>query len=136
QIRIEIEHVRRVPEQDRTTQEYCCHDEQVFLLGLLPQMRTEGFFKRWTCKEACLKAIGTGLGTSLATFEVAIDRGDPITIVSVDGNKEIAKQWFVSSFVPEREYLGAIALRCSIAPEIQRFAFSAELGDSDSQSGM
>ena len=135
-IGIDIEHVRRVPEQDRITQEYFCHHEQVFLLGLPPQMRAEAFFKLWTWKEACLKAIGTGLGTSLATFEVAIDRGDSITIVSVDGNKEIAKQWFVSSFVPEREYLGAVALRCSIAPEIQRFAFWSELGDSDSQSGM
>lgn len=45
--------------------------ERNALLGLPPDVRTEGFFTYWARKEASLKATGEGLGGGLASVEVS-----------------------------------------------------------------
>jgi 4'-phosphopantetheinyl transferase len=46
--------------------------EYAALQALPPSDRTDVFYRCWTRKEAYLKALGTGLSTDLASFEVTL----------------------------------------------------------------
>ncbi|NJR40514.1 MAG: 4'-phosphopantetheinyl transferase superfamily protein [Leptolyngbyaceae cyanobacterium CSU_1_4] len=77
--------------------------QRFFLLSEIDVMRSlpetdqhSAFFKFWTQKEAYLKATGDGLGR-LESVEVALT--EPMGLVSVDGNPQIAAQWFVQEIV-------------------------------------
>ena len=45
-------------------------DEQAELNGLTGQARIRQFYRLWTCKEALIKALGTGFSTDISRFQV------------------------------------------------------------------
>ena len=47
------------------------------LLSLPSERQTEAFFRCWCLKEAYLKALGEGLSTPLASFDVSVSPGEP-----------------------------------------------------------
>lgn len=73
-----------------------------------PRMRHEAFFKLWTCKEAFLKAAGTGLSFDLNKVEVSARAGEPVRLVSIDGDSREASSW--SLILLETDYCYASAL--------------------------
>jgi 4'-phosphopantetheinyl transferase len=77
-------------------------------LGRLPaDLRTEGFFRCWTRKEAYIKARGDGLHVPLNSFSVSLSPDRSPGLSSVDESR-----WRIESFVPASEpgpgYAGAV----------------------------
>ena len=48
-------------------------DEQAELNGMTGQARIRQFYRLWTCKEALIKALGTGFSTDISRFQVPPD---------------------------------------------------------------
>ncbi len=52
------------------TQDHFSREEKALLSGMQEPERIATFFRAWTCKEACAKAIGVGLSLPLAHYDV------------------------------------------------------------------
>lgn len=65
--------------------------------------RPEGFFLAWTCKEAYVKARGSGLGIPFDSFEVTAGWGQSEELVSADRDR-----WMLRTFRPANGYAGAL----------------------------
>ncbi len=52
---------------------YFHEDEKALLEGLAPASRARAFYRLWTAKEACVKALGIGLGYPLHNVPVTLE---------------------------------------------------------------
>ncbi len=82
-------------------------------LAAMPLIERDGYaMKLWTCKEAVLKAAGTGLATKPSSIEVTFDHdgawGNVTTIANCDTPRQIAST--VHSFGPREGYFAALAV--------------------------
>ncbi len=68
-IGVDVERVRPIVRFLRIAQAFTDR-EQEFIASQLEAEQLRAFFACWTCKEACLKALGVGLGMSLQSFDV------------------------------------------------------------------
>jgi 4'-phosphopantetheinyl transferase len=102
QIGVDVEVLRHMPDVDAMAAAYFTPAEQRALEATPPEERDRAFLCCWTRKEACLKAMGTGLGgVDTRSFEAGLG-GDPrevrihrdhmqvrIELVSFDGGPGI-----------------------------------------------
>lgn len=70
---IDVEKIDRAKVDFSVAEKYFAPSEIAMLRRTPEPERPLWFFRLWTVKEAYLKAIGTGLGTSLDSFAVAFD---------------------------------------------------------------
>jgi len=68
------------------------------------------FYRSWTIKEACLKAMGWGLAEGLAAVETNPDPAAPPHTVRVRG-ANASVSWELAVLQPAREYAAAAALQ-------------------------
>jgi 4'-phosphopantetheinyl transferase len=71
---IDIESVGREIDFREIADAYFLHSERSHLEATPKAQRSEEFYRIWTAKEACLKAMGIGLAASLQSFEVRFRR--------------------------------------------------------------
>jgi 4'-phosphopantetheinyl transferase len=62
-----------MPDAAALAADYFTAAEQRALASLPPERRDRAFLVGWTRKEACLKAVGTGLGIDTRSFEAGLD---------------------------------------------------------------
>ncbi|CAM5765441.1 4'-phosphopantetheinyl transferase [Labrys miyagiensis] len=106
---VDIEHVRPM-EEDIARHIFSAPEQAQF--AALPQAdRNAALFKGWTCKEACLKALGTGLQTPPSHFEFDLSKGEPTSLLRVGGSALEAFSWQLSSFRVSGTCIGAVAAR-------------------------
>ena len=74
------------------------------LQTLPPDARAEGFFRRWTRKEAYLKATGMGLQIPLDSFSVSVLPGEPTQFLGGVGSC-----WHLAALQPREGYAAAVA---------------------------
>jgi 4'-phosphopantetheinyl transferase len=72
--------------------------------------QTAGFYRCWTCKEAFVKAKGTGLSANLESFDVAVDPDLPAELLANRDPLATTDRWFLSAFTPAPNYTAALAL--------------------------
>jgi 4'-phosphopantetheinyl transferase len=78
----------------------------------LPAARqSDALLESWTRKEACLKALGTGLQASPARFEFDLARSDDDALLRVGESTDEAAQWQVRTFLAPGPCKGAVAAR-------------------------
>ena len=120
-IGVDLECVRRLPDLDGLVKQ-CLSPSEKNCLGTLSLTEQLNYFYRcWTGKEACLKALGEGLTRHLDSIRLdwATAAGDGVAEV-LDGVDE-SRTWFVRSFSPFDGYLAAFA--CAHCPaSCQSFA--------------
>ena len=73
--------------------------------------QTAGFFRVWTCKEAWLKAVGTGLSLPLDQVSVAVALAEPPRVLAIRGDQGEARQWRLECLSPAAGYVAAVAVR-------------------------
>ena len=89
---------------------------EVALLQRMPAAdQPEWFFRLWTLKESYIKAIGTGLGTPLDSFEFAFD---PVRISFAGGGDDPGRWHFSMLPASDRHILSVAVDRPSDAIEI------------------
>src|SRR5262249_56606268 len=76
-------------------------EERRRLSALPPEQWRDGFYNCWTRKEAFVKALGLGLSHPLDSFDVAVEPGEPATLLSPVGG------WSMQGFAPRPGYLAA-----------------------------
>lgn len=72
-IGVDAETCRAIADVDELASLHFSASEVDMLERLLPADRSRAFLRGWTRKEACLKAIGTGLSLPAASFTCGID---------------------------------------------------------------
>jgi 4'-phosphopantetheinyl transferase len=100
---VDLEWLRPVTDLAGLTQRFFAAAEHQAIQALPAEQQTQAFFQVWTCKEAVLKATGSGLA-ELAAVEVAIADG-AVRLVQASGGT-----WQVYSLTPAPNWVAAIAL--------------------------
>lgn len=103
EIGVDIEALRPIPEIGSITERFFAPAEQAWLRSLPLHEQPWAFHRVWTCKEAYLKALGTGL--SLSTQSFAFDfTVKPARLADADTG------WSIIEFAPAPAYAGALCV--------------------------
>ena len=103
---IDVEYVRRpIADLEQITQRFFSKREHSTLLALPPHQRAKAFFRGWTCKEAYLKAIGTGLA-ELDQVEVALAPNIPARLILSPNSAN----WWLHTLEPQPDYTAALVV--------------------------
>jgi 4'-phosphopantetheinyl transferase len=109
-IGVDIEHVRPYDSHLDMADRFFSPGEAAALRALSPERREEAFFHIWTRKEAFLKATGFGLSHGLERFEVSVPPDEPTRILHIDGNRDTAARWSLTTLLPAPDYIGTLAV--------------------------
>jgi len=109
EIGIDIECLRTDFDADALAKRFFAPTEYAAIDQTPPDERHATFLHYWTCKEAYLKALGTGLRVSLRDFTVALDNAS-VTLTGPKGNGTDIAPYRLYLLNPSPEYVGAIAI--------------------------
>ncbi|MBW4520427.1 MAG: 4'-phosphopantetheinyl transferase superfamily protein [Scytolyngbya sp. HA4215-MV1] len=115
EVGIDLEQIRPMPKAKKLAIRYFSAAEVTRLQSLSPLAQPGAFFQYWTCKEAYVKAIGTGLAHSLQQIEVHWAQGKPDLVPNLN-------QWALHCFVPAPGFVAALV----VTGKIQRLQYFAE----------
>ena len=90
EIGVDLEHVRPLSDLDGLARQCLTLHERHVLDALAPEDRPLEFLRRWTRKEACLKALGTGLHIEPSTF--CVDGGgtdEQVCVQTISGPRDV-----------------------------------------------
>ncbi len=110
EVGIDLERVRPLDDLQQVAESVFSARERAELASLPASDRTEGFFIRWTRKEAFVKARGDGLQHRLDSFDVTLAPGAPASLVRVAGDPGACGRWSLSSFEPRPGFTAAICV--------------------------
>ena len=108
---IDLEFVRQLPEAQHIVERFFSPQEQASFSALSPDEQLETFFRYWTRKEACLKAVGDGFALDPSQVHVSVSRGRPVASFSVSGDPGEASRWYLHDLVPGSGYTAALAVQ-------------------------
>ncbi|MBO9648310.1 MAG: 4'-phosphopantetheinyl transferase superfamily protein [Variovorax sp.] len=124
EIGVDVEVLRPMPDAEAMAASYFTEAEQRALAAAPSSLRERAFLSCWTRKEACLKAIGLGLGVDTRTFEAGVDPHDREVLMPMDdGRVRVA----VSSFDGGEGVVCAIARRLFTETGANRPTHESEL---------
>jgi 4'-phosphopantetheinyl transferase len=101
---IDVEALRPVPEAERIAEDFFSTRERAAFRVLPTAARLESFLRRWTCKEAYLKATGEGLARPLDTVE--IEMAAEATWLRVPDSS----RWTLREISPAAGYVAALVV--------------------------
>jgi 4'-phosphopantetheinyl transferase len=80
EVGVDVEAIRPMPDIDRIAARFFSPTEQRAIAELSPAHRLAAFFQCWTCKEAYVKGVGTGLDFPLHAVDVWADASQRATV--------------------------------------------------------
>lgn len=93
EIGVDLERVRPLSDLEGLERQCLTAGERHALDGLAPDERSLAFLRRWTRKEACLKALGTGLHVEPSTFAVGAEVGpQKVCVSTISGPRDVQVQ--------------------------------------------
>lgn len=110
EVGIDVECMREDVDIDGIAKRFFAVEEQQALNQLPVEQKLTGFFKVWACKEAYLKAKGSGLSSSMQKFAVNADPRLPASLIKTQDDLVAMKQWSLQVFAPELGYAAALAV--------------------------
>jgi 4'-phosphopantetheinyl transferase len=109
EIGIDIERLRENLQWEKLAQRYFSPLEYSGYSTLPEADRLRGFFTCWTRKEAVLKAIGTGLGGGLASFDVSVDPDASPALLDNRWDGRFHGNWTLHQIQPGPGYVATLA---------------------------
>jgi 4'-phosphopantetheinyl transferase len=107
---IDIEYGHPLKNMDDFALQFFTPNECKFIHSLSKDRKQESFLKIWTCKEAFLKANGSGLTTPINQVEVSLTTEGTATLTSIGGDREQAARWRLKLFTPIAGYQASLAI--------------------------
>lgn len=84
---VDVERTDRPVDPDRLAARLFSRRECEMLRALDGEEKARAFFRVWACREATVKAMGEGMFSHSATFEVEADPARPVDARPVDGSR-------------------------------------------------
>jgi 4'-phosphopantetheinyl transferase len=109
EVGVDLEHFRTIEGAESFAERYFSQRELADWRSVPHSQRMEAFFNCWTRKEACLKAIGCGIGDSLSRIEVSLIPGQPTRFLGMIGDSQAPAHWLLQPLTPAPAYVGALA---------------------------
>lgn len=110
EVGIDVESVRALADWQPLVDRIFSPAERQTILSLPEEAaRREAFFRGWTRKEACLKAIGEGLRDDLDAIEVSLAPHDPPRVLRWPDPAFAPSRWRLRDFPVAPDVLGAVA---------------------------
>jgi 4'-phosphopantetheinyl transferase len=113
---VDVERVRPIRDARGVARAAFSSGEVARLESLPESLRLQAFYEAWTRKEAFLKALGSGLGRSLDSFEVSFGPGEPPRLLRTLGDPREVQRFSLHSFEPEAGFVGAVAFAGGMGP--------------------
>lgn len=110
EIGIDLEYIRPMPDMEQIVARFFTPSEQAMFQTLPADQRLAAFFRAWTCKEAYLKAIGSGLTRPLADFEVSLLPGVPPRLLHDVHDPHAVERWSFHTWTPVAGYVAALCV--------------------------
>jgi 4'-phosphopantetheinyl transferase len=107
---IDVEYIRPMPDLDDFAEQFFSPRETEVLKSLSEEEKYDAFFKLWTCREAFLKAHGSGLTTPLNLVEISLEAEGTGLLSAIDGDSKQASRWHLESFCPAMGYRASLAI--------------------------
>ena len=107
---IDVEYVRPMPDTNDFAGQFFSPSESGFVNSLSGKQKDDAFFKIWTCKEAFLKANGSGLTLPINQVEISLEAEGSAILRSIGGDKTQAAPWHLETFNPVPGYQAALAV--------------------------
>lgn len=111
---IDLEHIRPLPDVDDLVQRFFSPRESTLIRSLSGGQKWDSFFQIWTCKEAILKAYGSGLTTPLDQFEIFVGAEGAVTTTSLTEDSAQLANWKIQIFELIPGYKSAISVKGNI----------------------
>ena len=112
---VDLEAVRPMPNAAGLVERFFGPEEREQFSALPDDLKLAGFFRGWTCKEALLKAVGTGI-QNVNKCVVDLDPRRPTKIIRFDHVAERGS-WRLAAWEPEAGYAAALAIEAEAAIE-------------------
>lgn len=110
-IGIDLEHVRPLQDADDFAERFFSTRESALISSMPADQKWGAFFKLWTCKEAFLKANGSGLTVPLNQAEILLGSSDDtVKLISIGGDLKGAANWQLETRTLAGVYRLAIAI--------------------------
>lgn len=87
---VDVESMRSVPKVARLAARFCSQSEREQLMALPEEERATAFLALWTCKEAYLKAVGSGIAVALRQVEARLN---PPGLARISNDPHAASLW-------------------------------------------
>ncbi len=126
---IDVEQISSEIDYETIARHFYHPGELSWLQSLAPKHQAEAFYRLWTCKEAALKADGSGLRQSLEAMKIEPSSGEKMRHGWPASCKVGAKTWAIQLFKPDSEYTAALATNldasAAMLPVIKYFYWQA-----------
>jgi 4'-phosphopantetheinyl transferase len=90
EVGVDVETLRPVPRAERLAARFFAESERRWLVDLPSEELERSFLRVWTCKEAYLKAIGSGIGVPLSRVEVDPERP---AVIAAPNDPDVPSRW-------------------------------------------
>lgn len=122
-IGVDLEYLREMENITELAKRFFTHREFQLIADLTGREQQKAFFQLWTAKEAYLKALGTGLSSSLTDIELSFDGANP-KLQAIKGKIATVNNWSMYHFVPAANYIAAIIVNTQIPKQHINFCMS------------
>lgn len=106
---IDTEQVRDLANPDGLVSRFYSPAEGAAYRLLPPELKREGFFRAWTCKEAVIKAAGLSV-TNLESFDVELDPTRAPALLAARHPELVGRRWGLAVWEPIPGFVAAVAL--------------------------
>jgi 4'-phosphopantetheinyl transferase len=107
---IDLEYICPMQDADDFAAQFYSARETALINSLSDDQKWDAFFKLWTCKEAFLKANGSGLSAPLDEVEISLDVDGSARLTSIGGDSEQAANWRLETINTVVGYQAAVAV--------------------------
>lgn len=107
---IDVEYMIPLADMDDFARQFFSPKESQFINSLSGKQKEDAFFKTWTCKEAFMKANGTGLTIPINQVEITLSANEEVRLNSIGSDNDELARWHLELFEPISGYQAAMAV--------------------------